>query len=44
MNILIVEDEALSARRLKAMVMEIDPTFRILEITDSVRKIGRAHV
>ena len=37
MNILIVEDEALSARRLKAMVMEIDPTFRILEITDSVR-------
>ena len=38
MNILIVEDEAFSARHLKAMVMEIDPTFRILEITDSVRK------
>lgn len=36
MNILIVEDEALSARRLKAMVAEIDPTFRILEITDSI--------
>ena len=38
MNILIVEDEALSARRLKAMVTEIDPTFRVLDITESVRK------
>jgi len=38
MNILIVEDEALSARRLKSMVTEIDPTFRVLDITDSVRK------
>ena len=38
MNILIIEDEALSARRLKTMVTEIDPTFRVLDITDSVRK------
>ena len=38
MNILIVEDEALSARRLKTMVTEIDPTFRVLDITESVRK------
>lgn len=37
MNILIVEDEAISARRLKSIVMEIDPTFRVLEITDSVQ-------
>jgi two-component system LytT family response regulator len=37
MNILIVEDEALSARRLKTMVAEIDHTFRVVEITDSVR-------
>ena len=36
MNILIVEDEAFSARRLKTMVTEIDPTFRILDILDSV--------
>ena len=38
MNILIVEDEALSARRLKSILMELDPTFRVLEITDSVRQ------
>ncbi len=37
MNILIIEDEALSARRLKTMVMEIDPTFRVLDIIDSVQ-------
>lgn len=36
MNILIVEDEALSARRLKTMITEIDPTFRVLDIIDSV--------
>ncbi|HQW26907.1 MAG TPA: LytTR family DNA-binding domain-containing protein [Saprospiraceae bacterium] len=38
MNILIVEDEALSARRLKTMVTEMDPTYRVLDITESVRK------
>ena len=38
MNILIVEDEAISARRLKTIVGEIDPTFRVLEITDSVQR------
>jgi two-component system LytT family response regulator len=38
MNILIVEDEALSARRLKSMVTDIDPTFRVLDITESVHK------
>ena len=38
MNILIVEDEAVSARRLRAIVSEIDPTFRVLEITDSVQR------
>lgn len=38
MNILIVEDEALSARRLKSILTELDPTFRVLEITDSVRQ------
>jgi two-component system, LytTR family, response regulator LytT len=38
MNILIVEDEALSARRLKSMVTEMDHTFRVLDITDSVSK------
>jgi two-component system, LytTR family, response regulator LytT len=38
MNILIVEDEALSARRLKAMVTEMDPTYRVLDIIESVRK------
>ena len=37
MNILIVEDEALSARRLKTMVTEMDPTFRVAGITESVR-------
>lgn len=38
MNILIVEDEALSARRLKSMVTEMDHTYRVLDITDSVSK------
>jgi two-component system, LytTR family, response regulator LytT len=38
MNILIVEDESLSARRLKSMVTEMDHTFRVLDITESVRK------
>jgi len=36
MNLLIVEDEALSARRLRAMLTEIDPTFHVLAIMDSV--------
>lgn len=36
MNLLIVEDEALSARRLRSMLTEIDPTFRVLDILDSV--------
>lgn len=38
MNILIIEDEALAARRLKMMVAEMDPTFRIAAMLDSVRK------
>jgi two-component system LytT family response regulator len=38
MNILIVEDEALSARRLKSILTELDPTYRVLEITESVKQ------
>lgn len=38
MNILIIEDEALSARRLKTMVTEMDPTFHVMDITESVRQ------
>jgi len=37
MKILIIEDEALSARRLKTMLTEIDSTFIVLGITDSVK-------
>ena len=37
MNVLIVEDEALSARRLKSMIQEVDPSFQIVGITESVR-------
>lgn len=37
MNILIIEDEALSARRLKTMVTELDPSFRVIDVTESVQ-------
>jgi two-component system response regulator LytT len=37
-NILIIEDEALAARRLKTMVTSLDPTFHIAAILDSVKK------
>ena len=36
MNVLIVEDEALSARRLKAMITEIDPALHVVAIKESV--------
>ncbi|MBK9732464.1 MAG: response regulator transcription factor [Chitinophagaceae bacterium] len=38
MNIAIIEDEALAARRLKDILMEIDPAFKVMAILDSVRK------
>jgi two-component system LytT family response regulator len=37
MKVLIIEDEALSARRLKTMLMEIDSSFTVLGITESVK-------
>jgi two-component system LytT family response regulator len=37
-NIVIIEDEALAARRLKEVLLEIDPTFRIAALLDSVKK------
>lgn len=36
MNLLIIEDEAASALRLKKMAGEIDPDIRVLEILDSI--------
>ncbi len=36
MNILIIEDEALAARRLKNLLLEYDPDINILDVIDSV--------
>ena len=36
MKVIIIEDEALAARQLKAMVQECDETIEILTILDSV--------
>jgi two-component system LytT family response regulator len=37
MNVLIVEDEALSARRLATMIHEVDPSFHVVATTESVQ-------
>lgn len=36
MNILIIEDEALAARRLKNLLLEYDPAINVLDVIDSV--------
>jgi len=36
MNILIIEDEALAARRLKTMVAAFDPSFEVMDILNSI--------
>lgn len=38
MNVLIIEDEPLSANRLKKMVLEYDPGIKVLDILDSVEQ------
>ena len=38
MNIAIIEDEALAARRLQEVLLEMDPTFRIVVVLNSVKK------
>lgn len=38
MNVLIIEDEALAAQRLKKLLLEIDPAIRIVQMIDSIEQ------
>ncbi len=41
MKVLIVEDEILAAKKLEKLVLEIDPGFEVVEITDSVKNTAK---
>ncbi|HEV7349507.1 LytR/AlgR family response regulator transcription factor [Telluribacter sp.] len=38
MNLIIIEDESIAARRLKKMVQELDPAFNVIALLDSIEK------